>query len=674
MSRKMQLLESDIFARLTSMKYMPRWIVLMCDLLICCLSLTLAGILAHYTYANDSAFSSAAVFFKQASIFSAIALLSFWTFHTYSGVLRYSSFVDIMKLLAAVLMQVLLLFIVDGVFDALGSSLFMWLTVVFYAILAFLLLSLTRFLVKVSFDYLVANGASKPVAVYGTKSAGVGIAKLIRSSNTNKFRLAAFIDDEKTTDGKKIFDVPVISTCDKKRMLALLAKRKIRTIIVSPTKMAELDVEKDLDAFIDKNFEIMTVPSVTEWHEGVNLNEKHDFKNVRIEDLLNRLPIVISKDHIAEQVKGKVIMVTGAAGSIGSEIVRQVTKFNPKLLVLFDNAETPLHNLKLELDEMKPDCPYVTCIGDMRNRKRLADIITTYKPNIIYHAAAYKHVPMMEDSPCECIIANVMGTRNIADLAVENGVEKFVMVSTDKAVNPTNVMGASKRIAEIYVQSLFKKNVKENAETTKFITTRFGNVLGSNGSVIPLFRHQIEQGGPVTVTHPDIIRYFMTIPEACQLVLEAGSMGKGGEIFIFDMGRPVKIADLARKMIRLAGYRPEIDIQITYTGLRPGEKLYEELLNVKEATQPTYNEKILIANVREYDFEQVTADIDKLLEYAYLYKNFMVVSQMKHIVPEYVSKNSQYERLDISNTPPCNCLSISELDNRNEQLKMNNEE
>lgn len=388
------------------------------------------------------------------------------------------------------------------------------------------------------------------------------------------------------------------------------------------------------------------MPDVSEWHENGNF-EKHNFKNIRIEDLLNRLPIEISKDHIVAQVKDKVIMVTGAAGSIGSEIVRQLTKYSPKLLVLYDNAETPLHNLKLELDEMKAACPYAVCIGDMRNAKRLTDVVTTHKPNVIYHAAAYKHVPMMEDSPCECIIANVLGTRNIADLAVANGVEKFVMVSTDKAVNPTNVMGASKRIAEIYVQSLFKKNAAANPNTTKFITTRFGNVLGSNGSVIPLFRHQIEQGGPVTVTHPDIIRYFMTIPEACQLVLEAGSMGEGGEIFIFDMGRPVKIADLARKMIRLAGYRPEIDIPIAYTGLRPGEKLYEELLNVKEATQPTYNEKILIAKVREYDFDEVAKEIDTLIDYAYLYKNFMVVSQMKRIVPEYVSKNSQYERLDI---------------------------
>ena len=665
-SRMKQLLESDIFSHLASLKYMPRWIVLVYDVATCCVAFLLANFLAKQTYAEWPNFQPALPIWTLVLIFIAIVVLSFWVFHTYSGILRYSNFVDIVKLLAAVLLQGLLLFVFNGISMLVSNHLlFMRLSVVFYAIVAFLLLVLLRLIVKVVFDYLVTNsGTTKPVAVYGTKSAGIGIAKMIRSSESLKFRLSAFLDDDKSTHGKRIFSVPVISTCDRKRMLRELNKRKIRTIIVSPLKMAALDPEKDLDVFIEQNIEILTVPDVSEWHEGSKF-VKHDFKNIRIEDLLNRLPINISKDHIVEQVKGKVIMITGAAGSIGSEIVRQLTKYQPKLLVLYDNAETPLHNLKLELDELKTICPYALCIGDMRNGKRLSGVITTYKPNIIYHAAAYKHVPMMEDNPCECIIANVLGTRNIADLAVENGVEKFVMVSTDKAVNPTNVMGASKRVAEIYVQSLFKKNVVDNPNTTKFITTRFGNVLGSNGSVIPLFRHQIEQGGPVTVTHPDIIRYFMTIPEACQLVLEAGSMGEGGEIFIFDMGRPVKIADLARKMIRLAGYRPEIDIPITYTGLRPGEKLYEELLNVKESTQPTYNEKILIAKVREYDFDKVAQEITTLIDYAYLYKDFLVVSQMKHIVPEYISKNSQYERLDITNTPPpvaANCLEMSELD------------
>lgn len=648
-SKRMQLLESDIFSHLTSLKYVPRWIVLLCDVSVCCVSFLLAYLLARQTYATPIAFHSAWPVWSQALLLIAVTVLSFWVFHTYSGILRYSSFVDIVKLLAAVLLQEFLLVVVNEICKATTEQcIFLRMAVLFYGIISILLLVLLRLVVKVSFDYLVANGSvMKPVAVYGTKSVGVGIAKMIRSSDSLKFRLAAFLDDDKGTEGKKIFSVPVISTHNRTAMLRALAKRKIRTVIVSPLKMTELDPEKDLDVFIENNIEILTVPDVNEWHEGSNFG-KHDFKNIRIEDLLNRLPIEISKEHVVEQVKDKVIMVTGAAGSIGSEIVRQLTRLNPKLLVLYDNAETPLHNLKLELDELKTVCPYALCIGDIRNAKRLSDVMGTYKPNIIYHAAAYKHVPMMEDNPCECIIANVLGTRNVADLAVANGVEKFVMVSTDKAVNPTNVMGASKRIAEIYVQSLSKKNAAD-LNATRFITTRFGNVLGSNGSVIPLFRHQIEQGGPVTVTHPDIIRYFMTIPEACQLVLEAGSMGEGGEIFIFDMGRPVKIADLARKMIRLAGYRPEIDIPITYTGLRPGEKLYEELLNTKESTQPTYNEKILIAKVREYDFDEVAKEIDMLIKYAYLYKNFMVVSQMKHIVPEYVSKNSQYERLDIKN-------------------------
>lgn len=362
--------------------------------------------------------------------------------------------------------------------------------------------------------------------------------------------------------------------------------------------------------------------------------------------MLNRRQITINQDNIAKQITGKVVLISGAAGSIGSEIARQITSFNPKMLVLVDQAESPLHNLRLEMEEKFPDLCFTVFIGDVRNYERMEALMQTYRPDIVYHAAAYKHVPLMEDNPSESILTNVLGTKNMADLSVKYNVSSFVMVSTDKAVNPTNVMGGAKRIAEIYVQSLFNKLVKENSACTQFITTRFGNVLGSNGSVIPLFRQQIEKGGPLTVTHPDIIRYFMTIPEACLLVLEAGSMGKGGEILIFDMGEPVKIVDLARRMIQLAGFVPDVDIAIKFTGLRPGEKLYEELLLSKENTIPTYHDKIMIAKVCKFDYDTVLPEIMELISLAHDIKDYAVVEKMKKIVPEYISKNSPYEVID----------------------------
>jgi FlaA1/EpsC-like NDP-sugar epimerase len=371
-------------------------------------------------------------------------------------------------------------------------------------------------------------------------------------------------------------------------------------------------------------------------------------RSIPIENLLERPQINISTNNIASQLKDKVVLVTGAAGSIGSEIALQILKYDINLLVLLDHAESQMHDLKLDLQEEYPDKNVTIFLGDVRYKERMEYMMDLYRPDIIYHAAAYKHVPMMEDYPVESVMVNVLGTKVLADLAVKYRVERFVMVSTDKAVNPTNVMGASKRVAEIYVQSLYRKlKASTNGDTTKFITTRFGNVLGSSGSVIPYFKKQIERGGPVTVTHPEIIRYFMTIPEACVLVLEAGSMGNGGEIYIFDMGKPVKILDLARKMIRLAGFVPEQDIKIVFTGLRPGEKLYEELLNKKEHTQKTHHPKIMIANVQQYDYDKVSILIDKLINYSKLNKDYLTVSTMKKIVPEFKSKNSQYERLDI---------------------------
>ena len=421
--------------------------------------------------------------------------------------------------------------------------------------------------------------------------------------------------------------------------------RKARAVIVSPMKMETINPKKDLDIFINNGILVLTIPPISPLNNSAP--SVRQIKSIEIDDLLERPQITISTDNISAEIKDKVVLITGAAGSIGSEIVKQTINFNPEMIVLVDQAETPMHELTLKMKSAKPGLRFSAYLGDIRNQERMEQMMELYRPDIIFHAAAYKHVPLMEDNPTESIQTNIMGTKIMADLAVKYNVSRFVMVSTDKAVNPTNVMGASKRIAEIYVQSLNNHLVKEGKTSTKFITTRFGNVLGSNGSVIPLFKKQIENKGPVTVTHPDIIRYFMTIPEACLLVLEAGTAGNGGEIYIFDMGEPVKILDLAKKMIRLAGYKPNIDIPIKFIGLRPGEKLYEELLNSKEATKKTHHPKIMIATVREYDYREVSEKISELIKFSAHGKNFLSVSQMKEIVPEYVSNNSEYERLDL---------------------------
>ena len=423
----------------------------------------------------------------------------------------------------------------------------------------------------------------------------------------------------------------------------------VRDIIVSPLKMREIKPSRDLAMFLENNIHILTTPYFTEWdkvsEDGRN-GHIGSINSIQIEDLLERPAISVNTENVSNILNDKVVMVTGAAGSIGSEIVRQILGFNPRLLILFEQAESALHDLMLDLRKQFPDKNMMPCIGDVRDRHRVEEVFEQMHPAVVYHAAAYKHVPLMEDHPNEAIHANVLGTKNMADMAVKYGAERFVMISTDKAVNPTNIMGASKRIAEIYVQSLFKHLQKKDENCTRFITTRFGNVLGSNGSVIPYFKKQIAAGGPVTVTHPDIIRYFMTIPEACNLVLEASTLGNGGEIFVFDMGQPVRILDLANNMIRLAGYVPGTDIQVVFTGLRPGEKLYEELLNQKEITLATVNEKIMIARVREFPFDEVSKEIDRLIEISNQSKPFMTVALMKEIVPEFHSRNSVYEQLD----------------------------
>lgn len=635
---------SDIFSHLSSLNYLPRWIVLFMDLTLSFFSY----MFAYYIVNEFSAIKNADTdfsFVSSAAILLFTQLIFFWIFHTYSGVLRYSGYVDAAKILLSIVSNLLFIGIINFVFKHFnGLNIFTFNSILIYSFINFFLLFLLRLVTKTTFDmFSQSSGKITPIMIYGTQSAAVGIARLISSEKDDvKYKLVGFIDDDPKASEKFIMGVkvyPLNEETIKKHVV-----NKAKAIIVSPLKMKQENINQKLDVFLNNNLSVLTSPPMSVWdNELPNIKE---IKSIQIEDLLERPCIDLNTDNIEKHLSNKVILITGAAGSIGSEIVHQVTKYSPRLVVILDQAETPMHNLRLELEEKYPNQNYSLFLGDVRNQQRMEYMMDMYRPDIIFHAAAYKHVPLMEDNPVESIQVNVQGTKIMADLAVKYDVERFVMISTDKAVNPTNVMGASKRIAEIYVQSLFKKYNNQKKPVTKFITTRFGNVLGSNGSVIPLFKKQIEKGGPITVTHPEIIRYFMTIPEACSLVLEAGVMGKGGEIYIFDMGSPVKIVNLARKMIRLAGYLPEVDIKIEYTGLRPGEKLYEELLNHKEKTTKTHNEKIMVATVQEFDFDNIAPHIDELIQYSNLSKNFMTVSQMKKIVPEFLSKNSQYERLD----------------------------
>lgn len=639
---------SDIFSHLSSIGYLPRWMVLMLDVVLCLVAYVLAYQLAYHYYYFQFADIE---LYKITNILITLGfqIVWFWVFHTYSGIVRYSTFVDITKLLSAIIANIVSLFIVYYVsVSFIGDGLFLRLGILLYGVFAFLLLMFLRVSVKTLYDvFVVSLGRTIPVVVYGTKSAGISIAKMLRAETNSRYRVVGFVDDKKNQN-KEIFGLPIYST-NHADLMYLLDKKKIKAVVISPLKLTESTVSSELNMFADAGLQLLMIPKLTNYKEGDEVegfNVERNLRKIQIEDLLGRKPIEIDKIPIEKMISGKVVMITGAAGSIGSEIVRQLSMFKPRKLVLLDNAETPLHNIKLELTDKFHDIEYAFVIADVRMRDRIESVFAETHPNVVFHAAAYKHVPLMEDNPSECVIANVKGTCNVADMAVKYGVSSFVMVSTDKAVNPTNVMGCSKRVAEIYVQSLAKKLALQGGKATRFITTRFGNVLGSNGSVIPLFRQQIEKGGPVTVTHPDIIRYFMTIPEACQLVLEAGTIGNGGEIFVFDMGMPVKIADLAKKMIRLSGLEPGVDIKIEYTGLRPGEKLYEELLNDEELVKPTSHDKIMIANVREYDYDEMLPMYDKLFEYGKANQDYLVVRTMKEMVPEYKSQNSVYQKID----------------------------
>ena len=629
-----------------NLSYLPRWIILSIDLMIVILS----GVVTYQLFKTlQWRYVADENLVLGICIQLIINTFFFWTFRIYSGIIRHSSYVDALKLFFSqfatfsiiLFLNTLLLF-----FDK--QKLYLTTASFVNAVLSFSLLFFYRIIVKQTFEYFFTDtDTSKQikVVIYGSDANAIAVANAIKSENPQRFNLCGFVDKKKQNIHKRILDVPIFQV---KKSLAVL----LRTINVDAIIIAEKGLSKEerlvlVEECIEYNFKVFTLPVVSDWDNQTEIAK--NIKSIEILDLLERKPIELNTDEISNKLNRKTILITGAAGSIGSEIVRQVLFFNPLKIILLDQAETPLNTLSIELKEVNSAVEIVNCISDIRNLEFLEPIFEKYKPEIVYHAAAYKHVPMMEENPSQAIFTNILGTKNVADLSYKYNVERFVMISTDKAVNPSSVMGASKRIAEIYIQSkYFKITNSTTPYKTKFITTRFGNVLGSNGSVVPLFTKQIQEGGPITITHPEIIRYFMTIPEACQLVLEAGSMGNGGEIYIFDMGDPVKIIDLAKKMIRLAGFKPDIDIKIKIVGLRPGEKLYEELLNDTAKNLPTHHEKIMIAEEVCGIYDIINEAITEMISLSYHNNNEATVALMKTLVPEFKSLNSVFESLDYS--------------------------
>jgi FlaA1/EpsC-like NDP-sugar epimerase len=614
---------------------LPRWSILIIDTLICAFALSLAFVIRFDFSAIPP--NDARNLPYDFLVVLGIRLVSFAVSKTYKGVVRYTSTRDTMRIFSVIVSGSLLVFLLNQLsLYRLGYYFIPNSVLIIDALVSLFLMISSRLVVKALY-FEIKNPAREKinVIIYGAGEAGIITKRTLDRDAAIKYKVVGFIDDDVKKHGRSMEGVFVYGP---ERMQELIHLNEVEIVIISIQRISIRKKNEITDLCLENNVRVLNVPPAARWINGeLSFNQ---IKGIRIEDLLEREPIRLDTVMISAELKDKVILITGAAGSIGSELARQCAKFSPKKIYLLDQSESPLHELDLEFSDrlVRPD--YEVIMADVRNLGRMTNVFRTFKPQVVFHAAAYKHVPMMENNPSESILTNVLGTRNVADLAHEYQVERFVFVSTDKAVNPTNVMGASKRIAEIYIQSLGKLS------STKFITTRFGNVLGSNGSVIPRFKKQIEQGGPITITHPDITRYFMTIPEATQLVLEAAAMGKGGEIFVFDMGDSIKIVDLAKKMIQLVGLKEGRDITIVYTGLRPGEKLFEELLANNENTLPTHHNQILIGKVREYDYQDVRGIIEELIRSFETQDNELIVQRMKDLVPEYISNNSIFQKLD----------------------------
>ena len=620
-------------------KALPYWCILLLDVLITYFSYVVTYIQFRSIVELGEDFTNV---FLNASVYMIFYVIGFRMMRTYSGIFRYSSFVDLQRVGYAMLMGAVVAYLLHHAF--IDVDLFTHLRgreILVSSVLATFLMWAIRMTVKTVYEVSYNSVRAKSTFIYGIKNGGIGIAKHIRNEKPTKFRLKGFITDDPSSDSYILMGVKVHQLDD--NLVPLMQKLGIQAIIVSPYRLRAFRKNVHFqNQLIDAGIQILITQEEKDWEAA----ETTEVKEVSVEDLLPRDEIQVDMELVKEQLTGHCIMVTGSAGSIGSEMVRQIASYNPSELILVDQAETPQHDIRLMMQKQWPHIKAEIIVCSICEKEHMEYLFKKYKPQYVFHAAAYKHVPMMEDNPSESVTNNIIGTKVIADLAVKYGTKKFVMISTDKAVNPTNVMGCSKRICEIYVQSLNNKLDSDPAlkdNHCQFVTTRFGNVLGSNGSVIPLFKEQIKNGGPVTVTDPNIIRYFMLIPEACKLVLEAGTKGNGGEIFVFDMGEPVKIVDLAKRMIQLSGSK---NVKIEFTGLRPGEKLYEEVLNEKESTKPSFHEKIRIATVREYDYDEVCNAIDTLLKIAVSYDNMATVKEMKAIVPEYRSNNSIYSRLD----------------------------
>jgi FlaA1/EpsC-like NDP-sugar epimerase len=634
----------DLVRTIRNLRYLPRWIVLGIDLSVLIVSffftkLIINGIGLHFI-----------IFDKKIAYICFLLVMnvfSFWIFRTYAGIIRHSSYMDAIKLLFSQISVFIFFVGLNFVFQYFyGYKIYLNTALFINMVLSFCGLFLYRVVIKQVFQQFFSekNDFKLPrTIIYGTDANALAVAKSLKLEVPTRFKIVGFVDKNSQNSSKRMMDLPIL--IQKKKLPTLMRYVGANGVIIADKSLSKEERLVIVEQCLEFNYKVYIVPLITDWENQKEISKK--VKSIQIEDLLDRKPIVLDGKSISKQVKDKTVLVTGAAGSIGSEIVRQVLLFKPKSIIVLDQAETPLHNLSLELINIDTQVNIVTVIADIKNKDAMDIVFKNYQPQVVYHAAAYKHVPLMEENPSQAILTNVEGTKNISDLSCLYKVKSFVMVSTDKAVNPSNVMGASKRIAEKYVQSLqLKSNANKTAKSTRFITTRFGNVLGSNGSVVPLFTKQIAAGGPITITHPDIIRYFMTIPEACQLVLEAGAMGKGGEIYIFDMGKPVKIIDLARKMIKLAGFVPDEEIKIKIVGLRPGEKLYEELLNDTSKTIATHHHKIMIAEEIQEEFEVLHDEIEELITIANFHNKDAIVSKMKKIVPEFKSMNSTYEVLD----------------------------